>query len=279
MTEPRTHEPADAEQERTDPFYVGYLPAPTAHRRAMKSFIVLLALWLSMMGSVLVLTQRDPGAAVWDTSNERTWSGTLVEHPYPMLIPDDTDTQQALFVVAMGKRGAHDRLRPGFGHRVTLRGYELQREGRRMIELAETPDALQIGEPTTQPPLFSHQNPDLDTNQDRVELIGEIIDGKCYLGAMKPGDGFGHRACATLCLQGGLPPMFAAEGETGTTLYPLLIVDDSTELDDATLSKVARRVRIQARTGTVAGLPVLFTNADAIELADDIFGLPQASAP
>lgn len=274
MAEHGQHSPDTPDREHTDPFYVGYRPAPSEHRRAMKSFIILLALWLSMMGCVLVLTQRDPGDAVWDISNERTWSGTLVEHPYPMLIPDDPATTSAMFVVAMGKRGAQDRLSAGYGHRVTLRGYELQREGRRMIELAESPDTIQIGQPAAAQPA-----PATTPSESPIELVGEIIDGKCYLGAMKPGDGFGHRACAMLCLRGGLPPMFVAEGETGRTLYPLLIVDNSTQLDESTMSKVARRVRLRARTATIAGLPVLYTSAQEIELADDFIGHPQPGAP
>ncbi len=36
-------------------------------------------------------------------------------------------------------------------------------------------------------------------------LVGEIVDTKCYLGAMKPGRGKPHRGCASLCIRGGIP--------------------------------------------------------------------------
>lgn len=52
----------------------------------------------------------------------------------------------------------------------------------------------------------------------RWRLSGEICDGKCYAGAMKPGSGLSHKACANLCISGGLPPVLVMalplEGKT-----------------------------------------------------------------
>ena len=45
------------------------------------------------------------------------------------------------------------------------------------------------------------------TVAERVMLRGEIVDSKCYLGVMNPGEGTVHRDCAARCLSGGLPPM------------------------------------------------------------------------
>jgi len=41
-----------------------------------------------------------------------------------------------------------------------------------------------------------------------VSLTGEIVDSKCYLGVMNPGQGKVHRDCAARCLSGGIPPIF-----------------------------------------------------------------------
>ena len=43
---------------------------------------------------------------------------------------------------------------------------------------------------------------------DRVELTGEIVDSKCFLGVMVPGSGKTHKDCASLCLRGEIPPAF-----------------------------------------------------------------------
>ncbi|MFG0300479.1 MAG: hypothetical protein ACF8K1_12845 [Phycisphaerales bacterium JB047] len=266
--QPRRHQ-ANRKTE-PDPFYVGYLPTPAEHQRTVHLFIALLIIWATASGIILVLTQRDPGRAAWNNSNERTWTGVFIEHPYPMLISDDPQNPSPILIVSMGKKGAHDRLHNADCHRVSIRGYELQREGRHLIELSDAPEAIQIGEEVE-----PHACPEVTIlSENPVELTGEIIDGKCYLGAMKPGDGIGHRSCAILCLRGGLPPMFAAESEHGEILYPLLIVDGSTHLNEACISKVACRVRIRGRIGVIAGMPVFDTTSAQIVLAsgDSDFG-------
>ena len=257
----QSQQPAD---QQTDPFYVGYLPAPEQHRKAMRLLIALMVMWVGATAVILVLTQRTPGRSVWDNSNERSWTGVFVDDPYPMLVSDDPKDPHPMLVVSMGKRGAHDRLREADGHRITVRGYQLNREGRHLIELSDGPDAIEILEranPAACPAVLKHE-------QEPVELVGEIIDGKCYLGAMKPGDGLGHRACALLCIRGGLPPMFVAESEVGEILYPLLIVDGSTHLEEPNLSKVACRVRVRGQIGHIDGMPVISTTSDQIMLAD-----------
>jgi len=35
---------------------------------------------------------------------------------------------------------------------------------------------------------------------------GEILDSKCWFGAMRPGHGKPHKSCASLCIRGGIPP-------------------------------------------------------------------------
>ncbi len=249
---------------KPDHFYVGYLPAPEPYRRFTTLLIAFLVVWFVSLSGVLVLTQRSPGTAVWDNSNEQTWTGRLIPKPYPMLIPDDSDNTTPLLVVAMGKLGAHTQLADAFNHRVTLRGFELTREGRRIIELAPEPGAIAIARP-----LGEQEIPKVvPAASGFIELVGEITDGKCYLGAMKPGDGFGHRSCAALCIRGGLPPMFVAESDLGSVIYPLFVVDGSTSLNEETIQLVACRVRLRGTLGSIAGIPVLSVKQDDIQPID-----------
>lgn len=248
--------------EQEDPFYVGYLKTPHTYRSSVKLAIALIAIWGAMSAFLIVLSQRSPGFATWDISNEKTWTGLLLEEPYPMLVtPDET-----LLVVNIGKRGAHEELKGLYGGSYTINGYELQREGRRMIELA--PDFL-----ATPIPASTMSSPELVVlAEEPIEYRGEIIDGKCFLGAMKPGDGFGHRSCAVLCLRGGLPPMFADDSANAGDRYPLLIVDGSTTLPESLIGKVACKVRLRATPARIADLPVLLVNSSEIEVIDNLFG-------
>ena len=59
-----------------------------------------------------------------------------------------------------------------------------------------------------------------------VTLRGEIVDSKCHLGVMTPGDGRTHAACASLCLRGGIPPALLVRDPAGrSTLY---LLEDAT---------------------------------------------------
>jgi hypothetical protein len=247
-----------------DPFYVGYLDTPPRIARAVRLSVVLIIIWLGMMSTLLVLAQRSPGEAVWDISNEQSWTGLLIKEPYPMLVtPDET-----LLVVGMGKFSVHERLADSFGNELTLHGYELQRQGRKMIELST--NGVSDVSKTVQLP-----DPELVIiDKDPQEFIGEIIDGKCYLGAMKPGDGFGHRACAVLCLRGGLPPMFAIDSAEPNTSFPLILIDGQAELPEHLYKFVAERVRLNAQQAMLGTLPVLLIEPDSITRAEHILPPP-----
>ena len=53
-------------------------------------------------------------------------------------------------------------------------------------------------------------------------IKGEIVDSKCYFGAMRPGFGKTHRACAVRCISGGIPPVLAATNYEGDVNYFLI---------------------------------------------------------
>ncbi|MGI9432480.1 MAG: hypothetical protein ACR2PQ_09715, partial [Myxococcota bacterium] len=56
----------------------------------------------------------------------------------------------------------------------------------------------------------------------RWRLVGEICDGKCLGGAMRPGTGLSHKACANLCVTGGVPPVFVSTGAVAGSKFFLL---------------------------------------------------------
>jgi hypothetical protein len=216
--------------------YVGYLPTPAAHRRLVRVVVPVLTLMLALVGALVVGAMRDPGRATWDTGNSQRWEGRLALFPYPMLLTDGGETQ---LVVEIGKVGAHDRVATHAGRRVTLEGFAIERDGRKMIELLEGDDAfVEVGDEAWS------DVADV-TGARPVEVVGEIVDGKCFLGAMKPGDGKAHKACAVLCIVGGLPAMVRTRDASGNWVYPLLLVDGAQTPGDRVLDLVGEPVRIE----------------------------------
>ena len=98
----------------------------------------------------------------------------------------------------------------------------------------------------------------------RWRLIGEICDSKCHLGAMRPGDGLAHKACANLCISSGAPPIFvtaddsAVEGET----FLLMADRDGGPLPDNFRDYVAVLVQLEGEVERLDDLLVFKVDID-----------------
>lgn len=240
-----------------DEYYVGYLPTPPRHLRFIRVFAPA-ALWLLVvLAAGIAWTQRAPGAALWDLSQERTWEGTLRADPYPMIEVEGSQPRRALLLVEQGKLGAA-RAAALDGRRVRARGWLLERDGRAIVELSPEASALEAieGEPAQA------------AEAERlgvVELSGEIMDSKCFLGAMKPGDGRAHRACAQLCIRGGIPPVLVTRDIAGTRQYFLLCDERLRAIDLGILPNVGIPVKVRGELLRRGEMLMLATAPDRIE--------------
>ena len=100
---------------------------------------------------------------------------------------------------------------------------------------------------------------DQETTRDlgAVHLTGEIVDSKCYLGVMNPGQGKVHRDCAARCLSGGIPPIFVTADEHEQFL--LVGLDGRALERDVLREFIAEPIQIQGerlRTGSTQLLKV-----------------------
>jgi hypothetical protein len=141
-------------------------------------------------------------------------------------------TVRTILLVEDGKFGAADRVRPFAGRAVRVSGTLLHRDERWMLELAAGADGLQPA-PDLPGDVVRRLASPVRQPLGPVTLRGEVIDSKCYLGAMKPGGGKTHKACAALCLAGGVPPMFVTRSPDGPETYYLLATATSGPANDA----------------------------------------------
>jgi hypothetical protein len=187
-------------------FYVGYLPkAPTALARFVRKVIILLGLLAVTAALVLVVGQMPFASSAFEYGKLRSFEGVVVTQPFPTLLVarpgaiGQQDKYSRYLLVAPGKHGADDLVATFDGKQVRLQGQLIYREGGTMVEIAPGSIAVIDATPTVQA-----TTRDLGT----VTLTGEIVDSKCYLGVMNPGQGKVHRDCAARCLSGGIPPIF-----------------------------------------------------------------------
>jgi hypothetical protein len=80
-----------------------------------------------------------------------------------------------------------------------------------------------------------------------VTLTGEIVDTKCFLGVMNPGNGKVHRDCAARCISGGVPPAFLVRDASGESRVLLLVGGDGRQIGREVLDFVAEPITISGR--------------------------------
>src|SRR6266516_1121500 len=187
-------------------FYVGYLPkAPTALASFVWKVIVVLGLLSVTAALVLVVGQMPFSNSTFEYGKLRNFEGVVATRPFPTLLvarPGEIgqqDKYSRYLLVAPGKHGADDLVAGFDGKQVRLQGQLIYREGGTMVEI--TPGSVTVVN-------TGSAVQETTRNLGAVSLTGEIVDSKCYLGVMNPGQGKVHRDCASRCLSGGTPPIF-----------------------------------------------------------------------
>jgi len=231
-----------------DEFFVGYLPAlPPSNARALKRFNASLAVFVLGMSVMLVSLMRQPAAATWDTDTTSI-EGTLLVNPYPTVFVDGDGSARAVLVVSTRKFGAAERLAPFDGAMVRLRGTTLRRGDLSMFELADGSEAVVRTGEGRPPPV---------RDLGRVTVRGEIIDTKCYAGAMKPGEGKIHRDCAVRCISGGIPPALAQSANPELPTVCVLAGPGGQAVNALVLPFVAEQTELEGSLEARGNLAVL----------------------
>ncbi|MBI1187098.1 MAG: hypothetical protein GC206_07180 [Alphaproteobacteria bacterium] len=230
------------------PFYVGYLGTP----KPLVGFLaatVGAVLGISVVLAVsMVVSQDDWGDAAFQWGDGyQTRTGILRVDPYPVVyLPPDADFPEgrAIPLSGEGKTGVREKAAALDGRPVEVGGFLLRAGSREMIQVGGEVDLRVAGEASA---LAGFTGPVAVPLGART-LRGEIVDSKCYLGAMRPGQGKTHKLCANLCLIGGIPPMFVVYRADGPPDVLLLAERNGGPVTEALLGDTARYVEL---SGTV----------------------------
>jgi len=257
LVDPRPHPPgtpiepariAGAVREESDELYVGYLPAaPPRVARFVRRLVPALLVTALAVAALVAVLQAPFARGVFEFGSPRSVRGTLIERPYPLLVEDGTT--RAALLVREGKHGASSDGAGLDGRRVELEATRIESPLGRMLEIV--PGTLE-GTGTDR----TLETP--DPVGPVANLLGEIVDSKCFLGVMKPGQGKPHRACAARCLSGGIPPQLLVESADGSARLLLLATADGGALAPASfLDLVGEPVVASGTVERRAGLLVL----------------------
>jgi hypothetical protein len=212
-------------------FYVGYLArAPERLGRHVFRIVIALGCLALLLALLLAFHQHPFAASTFEYRQYHDYDGAIVESPYPILV----NRQARYLLVAPGKHGASELVTGLNLGNVELRGSLIRRGDDKMLEIV--PGSIR----TTSGQVKLDERVSLG----HVSLTGEIVDSKCYLGVMNPGNGKVHRDCAVRCISGGIPPALIVKDMAGTVRTILLTASDGGALSPEVLDMVAEPVQI-----------------------------------
>lgn len=245
-------------------FFVGYLDVPPGIGRLMRRCALGLVVGGVALASLLISRESAFAPAVFEYGEYREWTGTLLEAPYPRLLVDrpgaaaeGASAHSSFLLGTFGKRGAGAIVGGLDGRRVSLAGALAYSDAAATLEI-EPGSLMDLGAGRVDAALEE----DLGVHQ----LVGEILDSKCYSGVMKPGRGKPHRSCAVRCISGGIPPLFIAENSDGESVIFLLQDARGAAPGREILYWVAKPVRLRGRIHRQGDLRIFKAELDHIAL-------------
>lgn len=222
------------------PLFVGYNAPTDGIRRGLLVGGLATAAAAGLAGAATGGFVTPPGPARWDPSKVETWRGRLVMDPYPRLrfLAADGGVQSAL-IGCPDKCGVALELAAFVDRLVEVSGSAAVRGDHLMITASRSFGWIRLVADQTPPP-----PPPPGQAIGRLTLEGELMDAKCWLGAMRPGEGLTHKGCAELCVRSGLPLLFVTGGPEKDRRVFIALRPDGSRLDTSVLPFVADPVRV-----------------------------------
>jgi len=242
---------------REGPFYVGWQARAAPESARFVRVVVVLVFGLALaVGATLAASQRTFQPSVFEFGVERELEGVYQHAPVPHLrvARPGAAGDARMLLVSPGKHGGAPDWSSHDGARVALRGSLVFRDEGTLVEVV--PGSLRALGPAAaaQPaePL------------GHVVLEGEIVDSKCWLGVMNPGNLRAHRACARLCVAGGIPPLLVVRTPSDGPRQAVLVGTDGAPVNAAVLDHIALPVEVEGELERHDDLYVLRIDPAAI---------------
>lgn len=225
----------------SEDFYIGYLPKmPKNTAKFIKLFVVLAFAGAIGLAVLSWLGQKPFAKSFFEFGTVKDFEGTIQARPIPFLLVEKSEKNNGLPIferfplVAEGKHGFDGKEFDG--QKVKLKGTRIYRDDLQMIEI--------IGNSVEK--LGDAVNPLTEKTEllGAFTLKGEIVDSKCYLGVMNPGNSKPHRDCAVACLRGGIPPLFIVKDIRGNVSELWLLSEKGESINNQILDFVAEPIEI-----------------------------------
>ena len=229
-----------------DEFFIGWSSNLGRELRCFLGFAAIAIVGgLAVMSFVLASSITDPARSLLGADaapgpwQEVTFGGVLSSEPYPFLRITSggaSTSDHGVLLSGEGKQAAaYDRAALE-NRMVEVKGLLLKRGSIDMLVINESPRLMHSAQPAEVAPPKA---------LGRWRAVGEICDGKCGAGIMSPGTGIAHKACANLCLIGGVPPVLVLTHPLEGHRFMMISDENGRALDDRILRFVGTRIQVE----------------------------------
>ncbi len=247
---------SDATPKNEADFYIGWSnDFPKGLRGFTKKVAVLLALLFCVFAWVLPYMMEPMKKSEFNFTERFEITGTLVKSPVPMLrtVKQDyllVDGGKFSALRSINKIESRDNIDLD-GRTVKLTTTEMNFDGYSVLELTDLDQSfLEIGD-------FRQYAP-IQARGQYISIQGEIVDPKCFFGAMNPAIGKVHKSCAINCIKGGIPPVLA----TKDGRYLFIVGHDGEPVNQLLLDMVAEDVNLFGRVANRNNWSYIFLQND-----------------
>ena len=261
------------EDKKKDEFYVGYInQMGSKTKRTVRLFVFLAVLAVVIVAGLFALFQQPAENSRFDFDSTTVLEGVYLESPYPLLrIKLGEDQYKDIVLLGFGKSGALPYLTalkeegnlPG--NTLRIEGNLLYYNGKSLLQITDEND-IQIVDSKA-----DGLTPQQEGMQDPVARMmeGEIIDPKCFFGVMKPGYGKIHRSCASLCIAGGIPPVWMTTNEKGDEAYFLITDLKGNAIHKDLLPYIGQASKVEGTVSQRGSWSYLALDVNKIEKVND----------
>jgi len=253
-------------------FYIGWMPkAAPEYRGFIRLVIFALVVVCVFVAALLVSNQRGFSSGIYERNNFTELEGLLIQKPFPAIktfFGKDiygNPVEKTILLVNKGKFGADSLVALMIAQHKTsdenlwvkVKGRLIYNHGTALMELTDEDASMHEMEASPKDEKISDSKM---IEMDSVTLHGQIIDPKCYLGVMKPGEGKPHSDCAIRCISGGIPPMLRIKNDQGEETFFILRGENGEIINKQVLSYVGIPVSVTGMVEQVDDWYVLKVN-------------------
>ncbi len=270
------------------PFFIGWQNRINKIQLAfLKKVIVTFSGFLLLMAVTTSLKQQKISPYQIDYGTVRKVEGWLSAKPVPMLtVLTGKDGMgnpvfKSILLVDALKHGANETVNKalqgassapvsimgyvgttatpcGNGHPEASAGCLTTISGEHWSPIMEIENGVLSINPIPAPPIKPMES--IGAAKKQITLTGEIIDPKCYFGAMNPGSGKPHLSCAVRCIDGGIMPVIKYQAN-GIEQFALLLSETGTPVNNQVLPFIGLPVKVVGKLSSYNNWHILYISS------------------